>query len=140
MDAYLCREAFQFLEALSLTHTKSNPDGLLIGHQRGCRFYVERAFSCGKGFFPSLKDFILLNQLFEDKILGFFSFYSEEKKVKKILAPIACGKLFLEIQKDKKKGMTIKPFIIEFNNEFILSPLQLRFPRPKDKKHGKAPE
>ncbi len=50
-----------------------------------------------QGFFPSLKKYQELDQLFDGKLLGFFSFNPDEKKVKKILAPYACVKLFLKI-------------------------------------------
>lgn len=126
MDAYLSQESFLSLKALSLISSRSNSDGLLIGHQRGHRFFVEKIFPTGKGFFPSLENFFSLNHLFNDRILGFFSFYSDEKKIKKILAPFAYGKLFLEIQTEAENNMIIKSYLIDFENEFFLSPIHLK--------------
>ena len=126
MDAFLSKEAFQMLLALSLISSTSNSDGLLIGHKRGHRFFVEKIFSSSKGFFPSLKKYYALNQAFDTKILGFFSFQTDDKKVKKILAPFAYGKLFLQINTNKQKKMAFKSYIIDYEKEFFLSPIQLK--------------
>ena len=126
MDAFLSKEAFQMLLALSLISSTSNSDGLLIGHKRGHRFFVEKIFSSSKGFFPSLKKYYALNQAFDTKILGFFSFQTDDKKVKKILAPFAYGKLFLQININKQKKMAFKSYIIDYEKKFFLSPIQLK--------------
>lgn len=126
MDAFLSKEAFQMLLALSLISSTSNSDGLLIGHKRGHRFFVEKIFSSSKGFFPSLKKYYAINQALDKKILGFFSFQTDDKKVKKILAPFAYGKLFLQININKQKKMAFKSYIIDYEKEFFLSPIQLK--------------
>ncbi|TET26344.1 MAG: hypothetical protein E3J76_00410 [Candidatus Aminicenantes bacterium] len=126
MDAFLSKEALQMLLALSLISSTSNSDGLLIGHKRGHRFFVEKIFSSSKGFFPSLKKYYSLNQAFDKKILGFYSFQTDDKKVKKILAPFAYGKLFLQININKQKKMAFKSYIIDYEKEFFLSPIQLK--------------
>ena len=126
MDAFLSKEAFQMLLALSLISSTSNSDGLLIGHKRGHRFFVEKIFSSSKGFFPSLKKYYSINKAFDKKILGFFSFQTDDKKVKKILAPFAYGKLFLQININKQKKMAFKSYIIDYEKEFFLSPIQLK--------------
>lgn len=125
MDAYLSQEAYQSLAALILISSRSNSDGLLIGHKRGHRFFVEKIFPSLPGFFPSLKKYHELDQLFNGKLLGFFSFEPDEKKIKKILAPFACGKLFLEINLSKQKKMTVKSYVIDYKNEFFLLPVEL---------------
>jgi hypothetical protein len=125
MDAYLSQEAYQSLTALNLISPSSSSDGLLIGHKRGHRFFVEKIFPSLPGFFPSLKKYHELDQLFNGKLLGFFSFNPDEKKIKKILAPFACGKLFLEISSNQQKKMTIKSYVIDYENEFFLLPVGL---------------
>lgn len=126
MDAYLSQEAYQSLTALSLISSSSNSDGILIGHKRGHRYFIEKILPTLKGFFPSIEKYFVMNQLFDDKLLGFFSFEPDEKKIKKILAPFACGKLFLRIHLNKSKKMTIKPFIINYEKDFFLSPILLK--------------
>jgi len=125
MDAYLSEETYQSLAALILISPRSSSDGLLIGHKRGHRFFVEKIFPSLPGFFPSLKKYHELDQLFNGKLLGFFSFSPGEKKIKKILAPFACGKLFLEISSNQQKKMTIKSYVIDYENKFLLLPVKL---------------
>jgi hypothetical protein len=125
MDSYLSQEAYKSLTALSIISSSSSSDGLLIGHKRGHRFFVEKIFPSLPGFFPSLKKYHELDQLFSGKLLGFFSFNPDEKKLKKILAPFACGKLFLEISSNQQKKMTIKSYVIDYEKEFFLIPLRL---------------
>lgn len=125
MDAYLSEETYQSLAALILTSPRSSSDGFLIGHKRGHRFFVEKIFPSLPGFFPSLKKYHELDQLFSGKLLGFFSFNPDEKKIKKILAPFACGKLFLEVSSNQQKKMTIKSYVIDYENEFFFLPVKL---------------
>ncbi len=125
MDAYLSQEAYQSLNVINLISSSSISDGLLIGHKRGHRFFVEKILPSLPGFFPSLKKYHELDQLFNGKFLGFFSFNPDEKKIKKILAPFACGKLFLKISSNQQKKMTIKSYVIDYENEFFLLPVGL---------------
>jgi len=126
MDAYLSREAHQSLTALSLINSSSNLDGLLIGHKRGYRFFVEKVFPVRKGLYLSLKTYHELDELYEGKLLGFFSFAPEEKKIKKILAPFAYGKLLLAISLNPQNKMIIKSYVIEYEKEFFLKPVKLK--------------
>ena len=125
MDAYLLKEAYQSLRAFGIIATKSISDGLLSGHIRGHRFIVEKIFPTQRGFFPSLDNYFSLNQIFDDEILGFFSFFPEKKKMKKILAPFAFGKLILQIHLNRQNKMVIKSFLIDYDKEFYLSPIRL---------------
>jgi hypothetical protein len=127
MDAYLSREAFRSLRILSLILSGSNPDGLLIGHKRGHRFFVEKIFPSRPGFFPSLKACFQLEQIFEGSLLGFFSFKPDQKKIKKLLAPLSQGKLFLEIRSGRKKRLMMKSFVIDYEKKFFLAPIKLKF-------------
>jgi len=126
MDAYLSREARQSLTALRLVSSNALPDGLLLGHKRGNRFFVEKILPSLKGFFPSLKKYQELDEFYEGKVLGFFSFHPDEKKIKKILAPFAYQKLFLEINLNTQKKIAIKPHVIDYDKEFFLVPIKLK--------------
>lgn len=131
MDVYLSEEALLFLKALSLASSRPEADGFLIGHKRGQRFIVEKVLSSENGFFSSLKNFHRLNELFEGRLIGFFSFKATEKKVKKILAAFAYGKLFLDIYLNKRQQMTIRYYTVNFKNSFFLSLLPI--PSSKDR-------
>lgn len=126
MDAYLTREAYRSLAALNLISSSSNSDGFLLGHKRGHRFFVEKVMPSLPGFFPSLEKYWKLEQLFEGKLIGFFSFKPDEKKIKKILAPFACGKLFLKLTPSPKKKMAINSFVIDYDDDFLLLPVELK--------------
>jgi hypothetical protein len=126
MDAYLSREARQSLTALRLVSSNALPDGLLLGHKRGHRFFVEKILPSLKGFFPSIKKYQELDEFYEGKLLGFFSLQPDEKKIKKILAPFAYQKLFLEINLNTRKEIAIKPHVIDYDKEFFLIPIKLK--------------
>ncbi len=126
MDAYLSPEACRSLIALRLLSSNSIPDGFLIGHKRGHRFFVEKIFPSLEGFFPSLEKYQEVDKFFEGKILGFFFFRLNENKIKKISAPFAYSKLLLEINLHAQKEMEIKPYIIDRDKEFFLLPIKLK--------------
>lgn len=125
MDAYLSRGALQDLKALSLLSSSSNSDGILIGHIRGHRYFVEKAFPSQRGFIASAKNYFDLDQLFDGKLIGFYSFQPDQKNTKKILVPFAYGKLFLQVRSSFREGITIKSFVIDFDGKFYFSPIRL---------------
>lgn len=125
MDAYISREAYRSFEALSLVGPHRNSDGLLIGHKRGHRYFVESIFPALKNFSSFPKSYLDLDYLFKGKLIGFFSFKPEQQRIKKVLAPFAYGKLFFIIHLQKKET-SIKSFIIDYEEEFFLSPIRLK--------------
>ena len=126
MDAYLSKEALQTLSAQALLPINKRSDGLLIGHKRGPRFFVEKVIPTQKGFFPSLEKYFALNRHYDDKVLGFFSFQPDEKKLKKILAPFAFGKLLLKVRVDSRGNITVDPFVIDYEKDFHLNPIPFK--------------
>ena len=124
MDAYLSGEALLFLKATSLISNQAS--GFLIGHKRGHRFFVESIFPFAKMNTISLEKLIQLNQLLEDRIIGFFSFYTEKNQIQKILTPYAVGRLFLKLKTQKDAGIDIKPYFIEYEKEIQLVPIRLK--------------
>jgi len=132
MDVYLSREAYQFLISLNLFSSKPKMDGLLLGHKRGSRFFVEKILPAEKGFYSFFENYLAADKYFKGKLLGFFTFESDEKKIKKNLLPFNFGQLFLDIHSNKKKKMTIKSYIIDYENDFYLSPIDLRLPKSGD--------
>jgi len=136
MDVYLSEEASLLLKALSLASSRPRADGFLIGHKRGQRFFVEKIFSSERGFFPSLENFRGLDQLFDGKIIGFFSFKADKKKIKKILAAFAYGKLFLDVHLNKRHKMAIRSYVVDFRNTFYLSPVIFRLCKSNITKKG----
>lgn len=122
MDAYLSYEAYSSLEALNMV--KGDHDGLLLGHIRGHRYFVEKIFPTQKGFFSSQEQFLSLNQHFGDRVIGFFSFNPDERNAKKILAPLTQGKLYLSIHSQDDNTLDIRSFRIDYKDRFYLFPIR----------------
>ena len=124
MDVYLSEEAQHSLEALNLV--KGDRDGLLLGHMRGHRFFVEKIFLTQKGFFSSQEHYLSLSQHFDDRVIGFFSFSPDERKTRKILTPLTQGKLYLSIHPQGEKEPSIRSFKIDFKDRFFFSSVRLK--------------
>jgi hypothetical protein len=125
MKVYLADAVQRLLAAHKLMLTSSNPDGMLLGHKRADLFFVENIFPSPTGFFPSPQKYFSLSKILDHQILGFYSFETDENKLKKILCPLAYGKVFLQLELDKNGQMEMKPFIIDYEKDFFLSPLEL---------------
>ena len=126
MEVLLSQEVTQSFSALKQGLSNSNTDGFLIGHKRGSMFFIEKIFPSQKGFFPSYRDYFEIKKTLEDKILGFYSFQVTESKLKKILAPMAYGKIFLRFDRDKKAQWVIKSFVIEHDKDFFMQPINMK--------------
>lgn len=126
MDAYLSREAYQALEALNLISSTANSEGLLIGHKRGHRYFVEKILPYQKSLLLAPKKYFDLDRTFDGKLIGFFSSKQDKKKIKNILAPFAYGKLYLQVHFTSQKKIAIKSFIIDYDDKFFFSPIRLK--------------
>ena len=126
MEVLLSKEVVQSFSALQCDLSDTNADGFLIGHKRGDMFFVEQIIPSQKGFFSSREKYTAIKQILEDKILGFYSFHTTESKLKKILDPIAYGKIFLRFDLDKTDQWMLKPYAIEHDKGFFLLPIELK--------------
>lgn len=123
MDVYLSREARQHLKAVLVISSKIH--GFLIGHKRGHRFFVEKILPSSKSSSLSLQKQLQLNKLFEERIIGFFSFNADKGLLDRILVPHATGKLFLKIMPTEQDRLNIKPFVIDYDERFHLLPIKI---------------
>lgn len=123
MDVYLSREAWQHLKAIFIISSKTH--GFLIGHKRGHRFFVEKILPSSKSSSLSLQKQLQLNRLFEDRIIGYFSFDADKGLLDRILVPHATGKLFLKIIPTEGDRLTINPFVIDYDERFHLLPIKI---------------
>lgn len=124
MDVYLTREALLYLEGQALDSKTTARGGLLLGHKRGQRFYVEKAFPCRPSFFLSLANFWALDRHFQGKIIGFYSLCNQDEKRTRFLQPFACGKLYLELKPGPKKTK-FRPSVIDYDKRFYLRPVKI---------------
>ncbi len=129
MEVFLSKEASQSFFALQWDLTSTNTDGFLIGHKRGNMFFIEKILPSQKGFFSSRQKYFELKQRLEDRILGFYSFQTNESKLKKILTPLAYGKVFLHLDPDKPSQLDIKSYVVEYDRDFFLLPIKLKCAR-----------
>ncbi|MDP2914542.1 MAG: hypothetical protein Q8O91_03725 [Candidatus Aminicenantes bacterium] len=133
MDAFLTIEAQQTLRAVKAIAPRRNAAGLLIGHKRGRRFFVEKAFPVPRGFQPSLKNLEVLDTVFEGRIIGFFHVNPGEKDERTLLQPFACGKLFLAIESRSAAASVLIGYLIDYDGRYVLEqiPITLEAALPK---------
>jgi hypothetical protein len=133
MDMFLSKEAFLYLKGQALVPPGQAPGGLLLGHKRGQRFYVEQVYPARESFFSSERNYWAFRRLFGEKIIGFYSFTSATAFKPKILQPFAYGKVFLRITRRPKNRLSLKPHVIEYKDSFFLLPIPLHS-RSEEKK------
>jgi len=134
MDAFLTIEAQQALRAVKAISPRKSAGGLLIGHKRGRRFFVEKAFPAPSGFTPSPGSLAVLDSVFDGRIIGFFRFNPGEKDERDLLQPFACGKLFLAVESRSKAESVLIAYLIDYDGCFLLEQIPLRLettPPPK---------
>lgn len=129
MEVFLSKEVIQSLAALQSGLPGATGDGFLIGHKRGSVFFVEKAVPSQKGFFFSWQNYFELSEKLDDKICGFYSFRTSESRLKKILSPLAYGKIFLRLEPDHTHRLGIESFVIAYDREFFLQQIELKSAR-----------
>jgi hypothetical protein len=126
MEAQFTPQSARLLKALILSGKK--PDGLLFGHRQGDAFIITDILPTGGGFFNTLENLWAIDNLYEGRFLGFFTFSAGEEKVKRIMAPWAFGKILLRIgrQGDGAAGLTAAK--VEFEDIFFLREIKIHSP------------
>jgi hypothetical protein len=128
MDAYIAAEALLYLKAQASTSTKRNKSGLLLGHIRGRRFFVEGVYPCPEPDYASESGFWSLQEMFGHRIIGFYSSRSDGRAASRLFQPFACGKLFLRLGTLPRNRLSLQPLVIEFDGAFRLQPIPLSRP------------
>ena len=124
MDAFLAAEARRTIDALDLISPGKNLSGFLLGHKRGKRYYIEALLPAPRGFHPNSENIIRLNRLFEDRIIGFFSFGPRSETGRNLLRPFACGRMVLEALSNKR-GLRFRASRIDYQGRFVLEKIDL---------------
>jgi hypothetical protein len=126
MDVYLSDEALLFLRAEMLTAPGRRPSGLLLGHTRARRFFVERVYPCPQRAFARQPGYWALERLFGGKIIGFYSSGPAKEKAPALYQPFAFNKLWLELEASAGAVRPeLKPFLVEYDGSFSLRPLAI---------------
>ncbi len=122
------------LEALRILRSASGTWGFLLGHVRGSRFFVERAFPAGRAAVPAAGPWAGLDKLWDGSVLGVFAHRPSASFKKRLLEPRFFGKLYLEAGISANR-VRPKAYTVEHKGGFRFSALPLR-PKPKDSKRG----
>jgi hypothetical protein len=131
MDAYVAAEAAAGLKAEAVGCAGKTFRGLLLGHRRGPRYFVEKAFPL-RGAFPSEARFRQLDLVLGGRVIGFYASGGADRGPSGLLRPFAYGKLYLRISARASGGRktVMKPHVIEYDGAFRLSPITLARRRP----------
>jgi len=132
MDVFIAEEARAGLRADALVTSSEGRRGLLLGHRRGPRYFVARVFPLGGRSFPAASRLRELDDLFDGRIIGFYSGREPDPGPGGILQPFAYGKLFLRVSGTaiRSRPLAVKPWVIEYDKTFFLSPISLARRRP----------
>jgi len=106
VDAFLSSDAQRTLHALTLLAPAKCASGLLLGHKRAGRFFVEAAFPAPAGFRPSLENFPALSANFQGRIIGFFLIGGGAADRRLFLQPLACGRCVVTVARPKSGNFT----------------------------------
>jgi hypothetical protein len=126
VDVFVTREASVELDALRVLRPAPSAWGLLIGHRRGPRVFVERTFPAAAGtVVPPHGGLDELDRLFGRKVVGVFAVRPGAPLMKSLLGPYLCGRVLLDVRFSRDKTV-LKPFLIEFDRAFFLAPVPLK--------------
>ncbi len=124
MDVYLSREARLQLQAVSIFSPRG--EGLLIGHKRGQRFFVENILAVPRALAASSVKRHRLKALLEDSFLGHFCFTEAQADLTRALVPGLVGTVLLVVGRDPAQKSTIRAYAVEFDGTFHLAPINVK--------------
>ncbi len=123
MDVFLSADAQRTLQALSVLSAAKSASGLLLGHKRAGRFFVEAAFPAPAGFRPGPGNFFVLNETFQGRIIGFFLFDGGPAARRAYLQPLACGRCLVAVTRRKSRDIACRAFVVDYDGRFRLDPI-----------------
>jgi hypothetical protein len=130
VDVFLSADAQQTLQALSVLSPAGRASGLLLGHKRAGRFFVEAAFPAPAGFRPSPENFPALNETFQGRIVGFFLFGRGPADKRAFLQPVACGRCLVTAACRKTGAVSCRGFAVDYDGRFRLDPIRVLLDKP----------
>jgi hypothetical protein len=130
MDIFLSADAQRTLQALTVLSPVENASGLLLGHKRAGRFFVEAAFAAPAGFCPSPDNFPVLNETFLGRIVGFFLFGGGPADRRAFVQPLACGRCLVTFARRKSRDFSCRGFVVDYDGRFRLDPIRVLLDKP----------
>lgn len=125
MDAYISQKASKELLAALLLHSEKENAGFLIGHKRGHRYFIENIIHSLSNILVAEKVFFTLNDLFTDRVIGFFSLSSNKTTRSTFFNPVGVGKILIEIQPRENRIFKLDSFQIDYEDGYKLKPIEL---------------
>ena len=88
-----------------------------------------------QNFQPSPKNLVILHEIFNGRIVGFFRFNPAEKDERVLLQPFACGKMFLAVESRSPAESILIGYLIDYDGRYILEqiPVILETPASRGK-------
>jgi hypothetical protein len=130
VDVFLSADAQRTLQALSVLSAAKSASGLLLGHKRAGRFFVEAAFPAPAGFRPGPGNFFVLNETFQGRIIGFFLFDGGPAARHAYLQPLACGRCLVAVTRRKSRDIACRAFVVDYDGRFRLDPINVLLDKP----------
>lgn len=132
MDAFITPEARREIDALMVFRPKPGTWGVLVGHRRGFRFIVEKAFPAGAGgSVPDERLLAGLDGVWPGRTIGLFAVRPGAAFTKAVRGPAWYGKLVLRLT-GPARSPAMCPSVVEYERRFFLAPIAL-VPAAKEK-------
>jgi len=125
VDALITPEARRELEAWAVFRPRPGAWGVLVGHVRGSRFIVEKAFPAGSAAeAPRPRLLAGLDGVWPDRTIGLFAFRPGAAFLAAVRGPAWYGKLVLRFS-GPGRAPVLHPFVVAFERRFTLAPVGL---------------
>jgi hypothetical protein len=124
MDIYLTRRALLQIEALTII--SEGGEGILCGHKRGGRYFVEDVLSVQGVFAATPERMGRLRDLLQESFLGYFILDRREDRSGDLLGPGAVGKVLLDIRSRPEKKPSLTASVFDYDGAFRLLPIKIR--------------
>ena len=124
MDVYLTRQALLQVEAL--TRISDRSEGILCGHRRAQRFFVEYILPIPGVTSAPPERMESLRGLLQESLLGYFRIGAGPDEAATGQDPGSVGRVFLEVHPREGKTPELAASMVDFDGAFRLQPLKIK--------------
>lgn len=127
MDIFLSSGARKALTAIAALAKKARPAGILLGHVRGGRYFIEDAVAGTDADWTAPETYQQLDAVYPGRIIGFFVFSRAAAERRRIGRPHACGRIVLTVAKRRDGGLDVPGYRIDYDGRFVFEKLDVIF-------------